>query len=282
MLLRLTIIGEIMIKPYHETEHGVLYHGSASEVLKSLPDNSIDMILTSPPYDNLRTYNGFVFDFESIAKELFRVLKKGGVCVWIVGDATINGSETGTSFKQALYFKEIGFNLHDTMIYEKAGNAVSGSLYAYPQVFEYMFVFSKDMCKQVNHIKDVLNPNAGKERNVVKTRSDKTGYKTEKRTIICELYSKRGNVWKYNTGFTNDSDSMGHPATFPEQLAIDHVISWSNEGDTILDCFMGSGTTAKACIRMKRKYIGIDISEEYVKLAAKRIETTLDQTEIEL
>jgi DNA modification methylase len=125
--------------------------GDCLEVMKKIPDGSVDLVLTSPPYDNLRTYNGYNFDFEGIAKELHRVTKDGGVIVWVVGDATIKGSETGTSFKQALYFKEIGFNLHDTMIYHK-NNYPPLTHNRYEQCFEYMFVFSKRYLKSFNPI----------------------------------------------------------------------------------------------------------------------------------
>lgn len=97
--------------------------GDCVELMKEIPDDFIDLTVTSPPYDNLRDYNNeMTWNFEKfkeVAKELFRITKPGGVVVWVVGDATIKGSETGTSFRQALFFKDCGFNLHDTMIYKK-------------------------------------------------------------------------------------------------------------------------------------------------------------------
>ena len=96
-----------------------IFNEDCLNTMRAMPDGVIDLVITSPPYDDLRNYKGYSFDFESIAKELFRVVKEGGVVVWVVGDATVDGSETGTSFRQALFFKEVGFNLHDTMIYMK-------------------------------------------------------------------------------------------------------------------------------------------------------------------
>lgn len=241
----------------------------------NMPDNYIDLIVTSPPYDGLRKYNGYSFDFESIAKELFRVTKEGGVLVWVVSDATIDGNESGTSFRQALFFKEIGFNLLDTMIYFINGTGAKGSNLAYWQSFEYMFVFSKGKIKTSNRIKDKLNPNAGKLRgskgssklNDINTRTERTG-------VVAPTYSIRENVWKYNVG---QNDNTDHPAVFPEKLAADHIYSWSNEGDLVYDPFMGSGTTAKMAHIQKRNWIGSEMSEEYVFLANKRLEPYLTQ-----
>ena len=89
-----------------------IVNGNCVDVMDVFPANSIDMTITSPPYDNLRIYKGFSFPFDSVARQLFRITKEGGVVVWIVSDATIDGSETCTSFRQALKFVECGFNLH--------------------------------------------------------------------------------------------------------------------------------------------------------------------------
>jgi site-specific DNA-methyltransferase (adenine-specific) len=234
--------------------------------MKRMPDNFIDLTVTSPPYDNLRTYNGYCFDFESVAKELYRVTKLGGVIVWVVGDATIKGSETGTSFKQALFFKECGFDLHDTMIYEKSGMAYPDST-RYHNVFEYMFVFSKEQPKAINLIKDRENKYKGT-------------LGGNKRGGLCKRgdYGARFNVWRFANGRDNSSkyrEAFLHPAIFPEQLANDHIISWSNEGDLVYDPFMGSGTTAKMALINNRKFIGSEISQEYCDIANKRINTYL-------
>lgn len=240
--------------------------GDCLEVMKEMPDGSIDLTVTSPPYDNLRTYNGYTFNFEGIAQQLYRVTKQGGVVVWVVGDATVNGSETGTSFKQALYFKEIGFNLHDTMIWEKTGMLPTQDRYY--AIFEYMFVLSKGKPNSMNFIEDKQNTAGGriqKKDLVINKGKQKDGVGTFTR----KHFGRRTNIWRIAIG-----ESNGHPAVFPEQLAQDHITSWSNEGDTVLDPMMGSGTTGKMAKLLKRNFIGIEISPEYLEIAKKRINTT--------
>ena len=251
-----------------------IYQGDCLDVMKYIKDEYIDLTVTSPPYDNLRTYNGYSWDFENIAKELFRITKKGGVVVWVVGDQTIKGSETGTSFRQALYFKEIGFNLHDTMIYAK-NNPMPIQHNRYQPCFEYMFILSKGKPNAFNPImENTVNP-SGK---LTITQREKDGSKNHGSGYGDKRNSKRyrHNVWKYNVGknqTTKDSVAFEHPAIFPEQLAKDHIISWSNENDTVLDPFMGSGTTGKVCKLLNRNFIGIEISKEYFEIAKKRIES---------
>lgn len=243
--------------------------GDNVDVLQKFPDNSIDLSVTSPPYDNLRTYNGFEWNFEALAKELYRVTKDGGVVVWVVGDATIDGSETGTSFRQALYFKEIGFRLHDTMIYKKNKVPVYDPRHhRYKNDFEYMFVLAKGKPKTFNPIKDIPVKNAGQKTRVQQRLPDGTFRKD--RIIRRGEWQARGVIWEYVTG-SEDKIAYEHPAVFPEKLAEDHVISWSNVGDIVLDPFVGSGTTAKMSLLNDRKYVGIDISEEYCELARKRV-----------
>ena len=242
-----------------------IYNENCLDTTAKMTDGFVDLTVTSPPYDNLRTYNGYSFDFEAVAKELYRVTKQGGVVVWVVADATIKGSETGTSFRQALYFMDCGFNLHDTMIWEKTGSGALGSTLCYAQNFEYMFVFSKGKPKSLNLIKD--------RENVVKSGTVKvnSAIKADKsqgfRTIERQPFGKRNNIWRFDTQKNSE-----HPAPFPEQLANDHIISWSNEGDLVYDPFMGSGTTAKMAIINKRNWIGSEISKEYCEIAEKRIE----------
>lgn len=246
--------------------------GDCLEKLKELADNSIDLTVTSPPYDNLRTYNGYTFNFEGIAKELYRVTKQGGVVVWVVGDATIKGSETGTSFRQALYFKEIGFNLHDTMIWEKQTFTAVGALKSrYAPVFEYMFIFTKGKLKTFNPIKDRKNTTAGQKigrKGGIRKRNGElvpnSSYGTDK---VKAEYGQRFNIWRIIIG----QRSNGHPAPFPEKLAEDHILSWSNEGDTILDPMAGSGTTLKMAKKNNRNYIGIEISPEYIEIINNRL-----------
>lgn len=241
--------------------------------MKQLDNESVDLVVTSPPYDNLRNYNGFSFDLDGMITELLRIVKLGGVIVWIVSDATINGSETGTSFRQALKFMEKGFNLHDTMIWCKDGGGAVGSNLCYTQNFEYMFVFSKGKPKSINLIYDKeCKTFTGIEKTVRESRggNDKgdRGFTSFTRREI----SRRNNWW-YLCPQSQDGSSW-HPAVFPELLVRDHIKSWSNEGDVVLDPFMGSGTTAKVARALGRKYIGFEISQQYVDLANKRLQET--------
>ena len=250
-----------------------IHHGDCLELMKDIPDNTIDLTVTSPPYDNLRTYNGYSFDFEGIAKELYRITKQGGVVVWVVGDATVKGSETLTSFKQALYFKEIGFNVHDTMIYHK-NNPMPYKHNRYLPCFEYMFIFSKGKPKTFNPILvETVNP-SGK---LTTTQREKDGIKRKGNGYGKQRNKTRYkyNIWSYNVGksqTTKDDIAFRHPAIFPEKLAEDHILSWSNPGDIVFDPMAGAGTTCKMAMLNDRKYLGIEISKEYVDIANKRIE----------
>ena len=158
---------------------------------ENIPSNFIDLTVTSPPYDNLRAYNGYSWDFESVAQELYRITKDGGVVVWVVGDATIKGSETGTSFKQALYFKEIGFKLHDTMIYQSDKPPLTHN--RYEQKFEYMFVFSKGRPKTFNPIMEKCKC-VGK---MVKSTYRHTGKDTQEAHKQAKVKSHKI-IWKQN------------------------------------------------------------------------------------
>lgn len=244
--------------------------------LKQFPDDFVDLTVTSPPYDNLRTYNGFTWDFESLAKELYRVTKPGGVVVWVVGDATVKGSETGTSFRQALFFKDVcGFNLHDTMIYAKDAIAFPDK-HRYQQCFEYMFVLSKYAPKTQNILHDRKNVSFGRKVTGTNRKADGTTNKAGGFGNSIKEFGARWNIWDVTTEKGNNV--TGHPATFPEALANDHILSWSNEGDVVLDPFMGSGTTGKMALLNNRKFIGVELSPEYVEIARKRIADATTRT----
>jgi DNA modification methylase len=245
-----------------------LIHGDCIEEMAKLPNGYVNLTVTSPPYDNLRTYAGTLEWGEHVWKpvlsELHRITKDGGVVVWVVGDATIKGSETGTSFKQALYAKECGFNLHDTMIWEKTGMLPTQDRYY--AVSEYMFIFSKGKPRSMNFIEDKPNTSGGrvqKKDSVINKGMQKTG----EGTFIRKDIGRRTNIWRMAIG-----KKTGHPASFPESLANDHIISWSNEGDTVFDPFMGSGTTGKMAKLNNRDFIGIEKVEEYFEIAKNRIE----------
>lgn len=240
---------------------------------------SIDLTVTSPPYDNLRTYNGSLsaFKFEPIAQMLYRVTKPGGVVVWVVGDETIDGSETLTSFKQALYFRELGFNV-ETMIYHTPGTGAKGSNYYYWQAFEYMFILSKGQPKTSNRLQDKKNKYSGHKRS---PGNKQTNVGTRLGTVIVGDYGIRPNVWEYYVG-NNGDDLTDHPAPFPEQLAKDHILSWSNPGDVIFDPMMGSGTTGKMATKYQRKFVGCEVNTEYFEIAVKRIKQAQLQIRMEI
>lgn len=243
-----------------------IYNIDCVEGMKLIPDNSVDLTVTSPPYDNLRKYNGFEWNFEETAKELYRVTKNGGVVVWVIGDATIKGSETGTAFKQALFFKECGFNLHDTMIYAKEIPTWNITSKRYRQNIEYMFILSKGKVKTFNPIED----KPVKNKNPRMCKSNRNGKPHYELYIPQKDFTARGNIWWYSVG-GKSAETQGHPAIFPEQLAKDHILSWSNEGDIVLDPFIGSGTTAKIALQTGRKFIGFELSKEYCEIAEERI-----------
>lgn len=245
--------------------------GDCKEKLAELEPDSIDLTVTSPPYDNLRSYNGYSFDFEAIAKQLYRVTKPGGVVVWVVGDETKDGSESLTSFKQAIYFREgCGFNLHDTMIYWRSSPPLTHN--RYEQYFEYMFVFSKGKPKTFNPIRSLKE--FQDNRNLKNGRREKDG--SYDKVFVGKSNNKIiSNVWRINAGggkSSEDEYAHEHPAIFPEKLAADHIVSWSNPGDTVLDPFLGSGTTGKMAVKLGRNFVGIEISEAYMEIAQKRIQ----------
>lgn len=260
------------MKPYYEHAGITLYHGdNVATMQEMIPDASIDLVVTSPPYDNLRTYGGHPWDFGGVAQQLWRVIKSGGVVVWVVADATIDGSETGTSFRQALRFMEIGFRLHDTMIYHRQGCFPNDAAKRYWQDAEYMFVLTKGQPDTFNPIKEVSVRVAGSRINRRKLVEGCSGKPRE--NGIASGTKSLSNVWyhKVGSGMSEDGISFQHPATFPESLARDHILSWSNDGDTVLDPFSGSGTTLKMARLMGRKGIGIEINEPYCKIAASRL-----------
>lgn len=248
--------------------------GDSSEKLKDLAENSVDLTVTSPPYDNLRTYNGNNSGWgehvwKAILAELYRVTKDGGVVVWVVGDATKNGSESGTSFKQALYAMECGFKLHDTMIYSKHKAPTNSKRYECK--FEYMFVLVKGKIKTFNPIRERCI-NAGVPLRMGNRGAD--GTLRERNGAKVVQYTKiKGNIWHYYVGYGEaEPEAVAHPARFPQKLAYDHILSWSNEGDIVLDPFSGSGTTGKMAKKLKRNFIGIELDPEYMDLARRRIE----------
>lgn len=250
-----------------------IYNENCIDTMRKMDDGSIDLVVTSPPYDDLRTYNGYSFDVDAISAEMYRVMGDGRIVVWVVGDACVNGSETGTSFKQALRFMEVGFKLHDTMIYEKNSSSFPArpDSKRYTQIFEYMFVFCKGKIRDdITLIADKRNKWSGHQSWGVVTYYKKNGELDARDRKISPVpeFSLRNNIWKYSTAV---GESFGHPAVFPEKLAEDHILSWSNPGDLVYDPFMGSGTTAKMAMVNGRRWIGSEISGEYCKIIQRRL-----------
>ncbi len=233
--------------------------------MKSMDDNSIDLTITSPPYDSLRVYNGYSFDFENTSKELYRITKQGGVLVWIVGDETVKGSETGTSFRQALGLKEAGFNLHDTMIWRKTNPMPKFKHKRYSCVFEYMFVLSKGQPKTFNPLMQPTKLGGQVYDSTVKKITK--GKERTKKTFVLNMERYKDNIWDCAIA----QNKTEHPAVFPESLVSDHILSWSNKGDIVYDPFMGSGTTAIAAKKLNRNFLGSEISQEYCALAKSRL-----------
>jgi len=255
----------------YKDEQFSLMQGNCLERMKAIPDGSVDLVVTSPPYDNLRSYNGNndlwnEVVWKEVINGLFRIVKQGGVVVWVVGDAVVGGSETGTSFKQALHAMQCGFNLHDTMIYQKH-NFSNPSSNRYHQIFEYMFIFSKGKPLVFNALKDRPNVEAGKVGSWGKNTSRQVdGSMLERSRKINTDFGMRYNIWRIKT----EANPL-HPAQYPLPLAQDHIFSWSDEGGTILDPFMGSGTTGVACRNLGRKFIGIEMNNDYFEIAKNRI-----------
>jgi DNA modification methylase len=258
----------IAIEKYRDS----VIHGNCVEVMSGFPAETVDMCLTSPPYDDLRSYRGFRFDVQAVAAALHRVLKPGGVVVWVVGDQTIDGSETGTSFKHTEAFREAGFRLHDTMIYEKGGLHFPDTV-RYYSCFEYMFVFSKGRPKTVKLIRDRENSTAG-ETHAWTSRKKDGSFVTSGTKKTLAPFGVRRNVWSYHTGLHHSApDNLWrlHPAVFPLQLAEDHIISWTKPKEVVLDPMCGSGQTLLAALGNDRHYIGIDCSAEYCGLSKERL-----------
>ena len=242
-----------------------IFTGDNVAVLSTWPDACIDLVVTSPPYDNLRTYGGHTWDFEGVSRELTRVLKPGGVIVWVVADATVDGSETLTSMRQAIHFKDVcGLNVHDTMIWCK-DNPVPTQHTRYQNAWEYMFIFAKGSPNAFGKLQ-VPSKHAGTVHK--KHRAKGTGHLNNEEGVYTTKETKlRNNWWVQPCG----SGVSGHGASFPLNLARDHILSWSNEGDVVLDPFAGSGTTLIAAKELGRRYVGIEINPEYVQIINRRL-----------
>ena len=262
-------------------EFGKIYHENCITTLQRMPDDLIDMTITSPPYDDLRDYNGYHFPVEEIADQLFKKTKSGGVVVWVVGDRTLNGTETLTSFTHAFAFRDAGFRVHDTMIYAKNNPIPSDCGKRYRQCFEYMFCFSKGQPQTFNPITEPTK-SAGQKITAFRITGRGRGNVPDE-DIGRQIKKERkiSNIFSYNVGTSSSKDKIAfkHPAIFPEQLVADQITSWTKEGDIVYDCFMGSGTTAKVAHQLKRLWVGSEISDEYVRIAKERLKPYLNKLE---
>lgn len=261
----------------NDARRGKLKSGDCVELMRELPDNSVQLTVTSPPYDSLRDYKGYDFPFEAIAQQLFRVTAPGGIVVWVVGDR-IRGGRSLTSFRQAIYFQEIGFSAHDIMIYQKKNTPFMRSN-AYTNAYEMMFVLSKGKPATFNPLK---TPTARHGMELLTHNKLPDGINKKKRGEL-KKEKTRTNIWSYAVGLggtTRDKIAFQHPAVFPEKLAQDHILSWSNPGDLVLDPMCGSGTTGKMALLHGRDFIGIDISPEYIEIARQRLESAGLEAEV--
>jgi site-specific DNA-methyltransferase (adenine-specific) len=254
-------------------EFGRIYHENCVDTLRRMDDDLLDMTITSPPYDDLRDYKGYHFPVDDIAKSLFRKTRRGGVVIWVVADRTVNGSETLTSFDHAQTFKRVGFNVHDTMLYVKNNPIPSDCGPRYRQAFEYMFCFSKGRPNTFNPITAPTKSAGTKIKAFRITEAGRGNVPDEDIGREIKPERKVSNIFTYNVGTSSSKDKVAfnHPAIFPEKLVEDQVRTWTNEGDLVYDCFMGSGTTAKVAHLLKRRWLGSEVSDEYVRIAEERL-----------
>ena len=268
---------------FFQTNLGRLYCDDCLSIMTEMATGLVDLTVTSPPYGKLREYHGYSFNFGKIVKELYRITAPGGVVVWVVGDEIIDGSESGVSFRQALYFMDLGFKLHDTMIYQKNG-PTHPEFIRYHQVFEFMFIFSRGKPKTVNLLMDRPNKWPGSWGRTSFRNRDGTLDKRDNK-VPYKKFGIRFNIWQINSGYgftTKDEIAYEHPAIFPEALARDHIRSWSNPGDLVFDPMVGSGTTALEAEKLKRRWIACDVSKVYCKIATHRIKKVWGRLALDL
>lgn len=257
----------------------IVYNGDSCDILNEIEDNSIDLVVTSPPYDNLRKYDGAGDTwnhekFKCVASNLYRVMKDGGVVVWNVNDKVENGSKTGTCFKQVLYFMEIGFNLNDTMIWTKTNPMPVVKQPRYTPKFEYMFILSKGKPKTFNPIMRQCKCGGQEYNSTAKNMGGENGRHELHYNVNKEMVDY--NVWEIavaqnRTLYNVNGKEIKHPAVFPYELPFKHIKTWTNEGDIVLDPFAGSGTTLLAAQDLNRKYIGIELNSDYCEIIKQRI-----------
>jgi site-specific DNA-methyltransferase (adenine-specific) len=252
-----------------------IIHNDCVSEMATLPDNCIPLTVTSPPYDKLRRYGGQRWSFETfekVARQLFRLTMPGGVVLWVVQDGTVDGSLTGTSARQWLYFQQIGFDLNSVLILATRGWRSQTSRYA--NQFHFGFVLSKGRPRAFHPIRDRINSTAGQRLRCSRRSASGEAVTTYNGDRRLGLHGYRANVWFYDVGggkSTKDRYASRHEALMPEQMARDLIISWSRPGDLIFDPFCGAATTCKMALLSHRHYLGIEAHALYYRLALRRM-----------
>ena len=265
-----------------------LIHGDCLEKTKDIESNSIDMIFTSPPYADRRkdTYGGkkanvYVKWFLPFVREFKRILKPSGSFFLNIKPHTENGGRSLYVFKLVIEIVEnVNFKLIDEFCWTK--NAFPGGYKGkFKNALEPVYHFAKSKPSEI-----IFNPIACgtpmKQESIARTYrkqcgapsngSRMTGMNT---TNIRNLELARpSNVININNVSNQFTDKQKHPATFPTGLVEFFVKSFSSESSTVLDPFMGSGTTGVVCKNLNRNFIGIEIDKEYFEIAKQRIEGT--------
>ena len=245
--------------------------------LKTLPDECIDFVITSPPYDALRDYNGYKLDLHGLGVELLRVLKDGGICVMVIQDSTRDFAKSLTSFRTIVdWCDNIGFRLFECNIYNRQGTEGAWWKKRFRVDHEYMPIFLKGKRPQYFDKENIKIPSkhGGKIMTGanIRTKNGQTG----SRKVKINPTKCPGTVMTFGNTCGGESKLKSkHPAVFPNMLAYDMIECFCPEDGTVLDPFNGSGTTTLAAKCLGRNYIGIDVSEEYNKIARERLETEI-------
>lgn len=258
--------------------------GDAFEIVRSWPASSVDMVVTSPPYDGIRDYKGFSLNLSAVGQELHRILKDGGVVAMVIQDQTKNFGKSLTSFRTILdWCDRVGFKLFETVIYRKYGAEGAWWNKRFRVDHEYIPVFLKGERPQYfnkEHLK-IPSKHGGKTMTGGGTRLT-NGVRIATRAITINPFKCRGTIWEYMTAGDGSRLKHQHPATFPNQLPYDFIQCFCPPDGIVLDPFVGSGTTTVAAKNLDRSYIGIDIAPAYCEIAKKRmaIECNENQTKM--
>lgn len=273
---------EIIFNSFGEFELNEIYCIDCVEGMKKIPDNSVDIVVTSPPYDGIRDYNGFNFDLHETGRGLIRILKEGGIVAMVIQDQTKNFGKTLTSFKTIIdWCDNIGFKLFECVIYRKHGSEGAWWTNRFRVDHEYMPIFLKGEKPQYFNKENLKVPSIHGGKVMTGSGSRRTDGKTNARvTRPINTMKCRGTIWNYLMAGDKDPIKRQHPAPFPDQIPLDFIECFCPPGGVVLDPFMGSGSTAVAAKKLNRKYIGFDTSEEYIKIAHARLRNTETQLKV--